>query len=639
MTYKAHCTRGKVTRAVRNGFGLAFVALCCGQVGAQNLAASNNVDLTNEANQQVLRSWQLQSGQGIPFGSSNAVTVDPVTGKPTVGLPGSYEFHGQVELGGYQNRVSSPTGNPALGSMRSGSFGKTVFQGDVRSMSAEQDVTYAQGTFTSTDDRGLQARYATQINNLQIGRSGAGYQIALGDVAASFSTLSSNLGLRGALLSKDLGAFTATGFAGVVADSWEALASQSTLDGQPVRTRNLRNVVGFKVDTKATSLGGGQISAYATLQNYRDRAGTASAITATTPPQPLGAALAPLTTLEGTVASLGAQYQRDNLQLTGELATSKTQDVGGKIVLAGSASQSSAAGNALIIDATYKLGDASLRAGHHNLEANFTSLAQSITPGVRETYLGSDWQITPQLLWGVDGRTAVTRTPAFGAASTGGVAGNSISLNSLSNRLSYSLADYPGLVFSLLDTRNQGQDALQNDNRNDSTQVGASYANADWSANVLIGLGHTRNDSNAAYNSNNQNWQVFVGRNWRGANLTSATSNQVPLWTFSLQGTAGQQKQNFVSAGSSQSFNAGFNLQASHAQLGSLNASWQVQTSTQPVAGAPRLRTNTYGLDWSREWSPQFTAKAYAKVSQRNHGDTRLQYDERVIGVLGIYKW
>lgn len=593
--------------------------------------AAANVDLDNPANQQVLRSWQLQTGQSIPFGSNPAAApIDPAIGKPLARTSTGVEFHGQIELGGYNNRVASPSGNAALGSMRSGYFGKTVFQGDLRTTNAEQDVTYAQGTFTSTDDRSLQSRYATQINNLQIGRTGVGYQIALGDVAASFSGLSTNQGLRGALLAKDIGALTATGYAGVVADSWDALADRDTRDGQPSRIRNLRDVMGLKGEYKINLQSVTKASIYATLQNYRDRAGTASPVSLLVP-LPLGTVIAPITNLEGTVASLGGKFSQGNLQLTSEFATSRTEDQSG--------SQDSATDEAFVIDALYKIGPVSLRAGHHDLGANYVALAQTNAAGVRETYAGADWQINPQVLWGVDARTAVTRAPTLGAliGATGTLPATQSSLDSLSNRLSYSLQDIPGLAFSLSDTRSQGRDALGNDNRIDSTQVGASFANTAWSANVSLGIGHARSAANPSLDSNSQNWQLFVGRNWSG---TGAGSASAPSWTLGLQGTLGQQTQKLLTLSTSnKSTNMGLNLQATHPQLGTLSAGLQHQTSNQPTTGAPSLKSTSFSLDWGRDFGPQWSAKAYAKASKRNQGDVRLQYDERVVGVQGAYKW
>ena len=619
---------------------LSFALPVAAQTSTVNDVKSAGLSLTPEqiaADAQLLRSWQQQTGQTILFGGNPAGTAQ-------TGGQGTLEFHGQIELGVYNSRVSIPSGNAALSSAQSGDFGKLVFQGDVRTTNAELDTTYAQGSFTSTDDRGLQPRYATQINNLQAGRSGVGYQVALGDVAANFSGLGSNLGLRGGLVSKDLGAFTATGFAGVVADSWEAMANQDPRDSQSARTRNLRNVAGLKGEYKFIDQNGApdsqnntQLSAYATVQNYRDKPGTATPLSLLVPP-PLGTVLVPLTTLEGTVASVGTKYSQGNLLVTAELATSRTTDQSADQTTTAATSPPDSRGDALVIDANYKIGSVSLRAGHHKIDANFTSLSQGSLPGVRETYLGTDWQMTPQLLWGIDLRTAVAQVPAFGAAApTGSTAGSTTgvlfsdksSLDSLTNRVSYSLQDIAGLAFSLLDTRSKGIDIQRNNNRNGSTQLGASYASVSWSANAQLGTGHSRSAGNPLYDSRSANWQLFVGRNW---------GNDSRSETLGLQATLGALVQKFEAGTNSRSNNYGLNLQST-SRAGTFNASWQRQTTTQPVAGAARLNTNSYSLEWSKDITSQWNAKAYARANRRNHGDVLLQSDDSVVGVQGIYKW
>ncbi|MFM7330842.1 MAG: hypothetical protein ACKO1L_04140 [Brachymonas sp.] len=163
-------------------------AWVCGASGAwaQTPAADAGYQ---QANDQVLKSWQQQTGQ--------AASVNP---------QGQIEFHGGITVDAYRVDIKNPSGNAALSPLRENDFGKAVFQGDVRTQSPEQDVTYLQGVLTGTNDRTVIARYANQINSFQMGRAGVGYQLAFGDVVANFSGLSSNLGLRGALMAKQWGA-------------------------------------------------------------------------------------------------------------------------------------------------------------------------------------------------------------------------------------------------------------------------------------------------------------------------------------------------------------------------------------------------------------------------------------------------
>jgi hypothetical protein len=564
-------------------------ALSCLTTTAAIAQTTDAAQQANQANAQVLQSWQQQTGQ--------AASVSP---------QGQIEFHGGITLDAYGTSVSSPSGNPALSPLRDNSFGKLIFQGDVRSQSAEQDITYLQGTFTSTNDRSVLSRYSAQINSFQTGRAGAGYQLAFGDVVANYSGLSSNLGLRGLLAAKQFGALTVTGVAGTVAESWEALFQRDALDKLPPRTRYLRDVIGVKAEYAFDQ----QLSAFATLQNYADRIGSA--------PLPAGSPA-----LGGVVISTGLKYTKDTLQLSAELASAKTED---KTTL------TDRSGNAFVVDGTYRFTQAGvgLRFGYHDLGARFASLAQTVAPGIREWYAGADWQITPQLSWGLDLRDATTRVAATlitPASETG--------LETLSNRLSYSFQTITGLVLAFSDTRNRGKDALGNSNRNDTTQINLNYGSQSWTTGMSLGMGHSRSPVNPAGDSNSSQWQFNLGRNWSDASAEKQAS-----WTVGLQGNLGQQIQKQVLAGTqSKATTYGLNLTASSTPLGQILLGLQRQQTDQPTPGAPSLATTSLNLDWTKAFTPQWQLKGYAKVNRRNHGDAALQVDERILGVQGSYKW
>jgi hypothetical protein len=543
----------------------------------------------NAANAQVLQSWQQQTGQAA-----------------SVNAQGGVEFHGSATVDAYTNKVSSPSGNPALSPLQSNDFGKLVFQGDIRTQSAEQDITYAQGVLTSTNDRSVMARYANQINSFQTGRAGQGYQFAFGDVVANYSTLSSNLGLRGLLAARQFGALTVTGVAGTVAESWEALLNRSALDNLAPRTRYLRDVMGIKAEYAFDQ----QLSAFATLQNYADRISSA--------PLPLGSPA-----LSGTVLSTGLKYAKDTLQISAELAASTTED---KNTL------TDRHGKAVVIDGTYRFAGpgVSLRFGYHDLGPRFASLTQSVAPGIQEWYAGGDWQITPQLNWGVDLRDATTRIPATLFTPAG-----ETQLQSFSNRLSYSFQDFTGLMLGLSDTRNQGKDALGNTNLNDTTQISLNYGSQLWTGGLSVGQGHSRSPAFPTGDSNSSQWQLSLGRNWSDASVEKQAS-----WTVGLQSNFGQQTQKQIVAGTaSKNTSYGLNLTASSTPFGQLLLGLQRQQTEQPTPGAPRLATTTINLDWTKALTQQWQLKGYAKINRRNHGDIALQIHERILGVQGSYKW
>ena len=541
------------------------------------------------ANAQVLQSWRQQTGQ------SASVTTE-----------GKIEFHGGVTVDAYNNDVSSPSGNPALSPLRENNYGKLIFQGDIRTQSAEQDVTYVQGVLTASNDRSLIQRYANQINSFQTGRAGLGYQIAFGDVVANYSTLSSSLGLRGLLAARQFGALTVTGVAGTVAESWEALLNRSALDNLAPRTRYLRDVMGVKAEYAFDQ----QLSAFATLQSYSDRTSSAAL--------PLGSPA-----LSGAVLSSGLKYSQDALQISAELAASNTEDKNTLI---------DSRGKAFVIDGTYRFASPgiNLRFGYHDLGPRFVSLAQSVAPGIQEWYAGADWQIFPQLNWGLDLRDSTTRIAAnvFSPASQ-------TELQTLNNRLSYSFQDITGLVLSLSDTRNRGKDALGNPNRNDTSQLSLNYGSQLWTAGASLGQGHSRSPANPLGDSNNSQWQLNLGRNWSDASLEKQAS-----WTVGVQSFLGQQVQKLIAAGTaSKNTSYGLNLTASSTPMGQWLLGLQRQQTEQPTPGAPRLATTTLNLDWTKALTQQWQLKGYAKINRRNHGDVALQLDERILGVQGSYKW
>ncbi len=575
-------------RSLRHGLALTLstIALVCPQVFAQTLEQMPAQENGN-ANQQVLQKWQSQTGQ---TGAVNA--------------QGQVEFHGDATLDVYRSSVSNPSGKADLTPLKAGTFEKIVLQGDVRSTSADDDVIYAQGVITGSNDRSVLARYANVVNSVQIGRSGVGYQLSFGDVVAAFSSLGSNLGLRGTIGTKELGGLTVTGFAGTVAESWEALTNRAALDGLQTRTRYLRDVIGAKAEYKISN----EFTGFMTLQNYHDRMDSAELSS--------GSAA-----LEGRITSLGSKYVNGNFQATAEVARSEKKDL---------LSNANVSGNALVLDATYRVDSVALRAGHHDLDANFASLAQTTTAGIREWYVGADWSITPQLTYGVDVRDAVTRVAAQGKTPS-----SQSSLQSFTNRINYNVLTMPGFTFSVSDTRNKGKDALLNSTLNDSTQFVTSYANADWSANALVGIGRARNPANEAADSKNKNWQMTIGRN-----LSNANAEKQADWTLGLQATAGRQLQALITTSSeTRTSNIGINLSGTSQSYGNLNLGWLRQRSTQPIEGAASLTTDTLNIDWSKSFGQQLTMKAYAKVNRRNHGDLLLQVDERIIGVQGAFKW
>jgi hypothetical protein len=546
------------------------------------------------SNEQVLRTWQQQTGQNIWQQDG-----------------GKLEFRGAASLDVYDNQVRVPSGNTgaALSGLRDGSFARGIFQGDARSTNSTQDTSYVQGVFTSTNDRGVLPRYANQINSFQMGRAGVGYQMAFGDVVAGYSSLSSNLGLRGLLASREIDKFSVSGFAGVVAESWEALSKRDPLDNLPARTQYLRDVYGLKAEQSFTANWRG----FATAQHFGDRVSSASPVAST-----INGVVTPIRApVKGEAVSLGLKYQEQNAQLVAEYAASRSKDL---------TTGNKADGDALVLDGTYRWQVFGLRAGFHDLEPEFASNAQSVAPGIRETYVGGDWQITPQLLWNVDLRESATRLVGSNQASE---------LDTVGNRLAYSFANIAGLSVNLSDTRNRGKDNLGNPVRTDQTQLGLAYGASVWNTNLSVGQGKTRNPQNPVSDGNTRSWQAALGRNW-----TDAQADLPASYQLTVQATAFGQSQKFAATGTgSRSTSVGLNASLNTQRWGLWSAAWQRQLSTQPTVGAPDLWSSVFSFDWARQIGEAWSLKAFARANRRNHGDLNLQADERTLGLQAGYKW
>jgi hypothetical protein len=555
-----------------------------------------------DPNAQVLQAWQEQTGQAA-----------------WVNDDGQLEFHGAVTVDVYDNRKNIPSGNAVLSALPEGSFGRAVLQADVRKTSSEGDVTYVQAVTNSSNDRSAMPRYNPQMTSFQAGRAGPGYQVAVGDVVAGFSGLSSSLGLRGLLGARQVGSTTLTGFAGTVSETWETLFNFQALDGFAPRSRYLRDVVGGKAELQYSET----LSAFATMQGWRDETSSASL----TP----GA-----TALNGTSVTVGGKYATDRAQVTLEAAQSGQQDVStggvGFGPPAGVASTSALGnGTAFTLDGTYRWNAWGLRAGYHDLSTGYASLAQTVAPGVHEGYIGADWNITPALGWSTDVRQTLART-----AATAYFAATSNQFDSLNNRLNYTIAALPGLVLGVSDTRNNGKDANGNTNSNTLTMYTVGYASGFWNTQIGAGNGSSRSPISSAADSDSSQWQFSLGRSF----MDSTHPDRGPAWTAFAQFFSSGQNQQLINSGTTmRSTMLGLSASLQSGRFGNFNASLQHQVTVQPVAGKSDLITQTLNFDWSRALSAQWSLKAYARLNHRNYGDILLRADEQVIGMQTGYQW
>lgn len=542
-------------------------------------------------NQEVLKDWQDKSGQTGTISDKNGGTI---------------EWHGQATTDVYNINKEADTNNSALSGLGEGTFMLNRLQGDLRDIEQAGDVNYIQGGVSNSNDRAVQNLYRTYITNLQLGRAGVGYQMSAGDVVADFSKIGSNLGLRGLFGTKQLNALTVSGYAGVVTESWDSLFNRTPMSNQPARSRFLRDVTGFKANYNLND----KWSLFGTAQSYGDRDSSIDSIRRATD-----------ISQNGVTGTAGFGYKNNQAALSVELGTSHTgYDVSGaKIAGFGDA--------ALLIDGQYAWQTVNLHAGYHNIGAFYTALSSNVVPGVRESYVGGDWFITPSLSYGNNVRRAETKT--------GDLAGGTSPINlvySLSNRLAYNVTQIPSLNFSLQDMRNWGE--IQTSRaRNATTQFGTSYSNQHYSGNLALSHGNQKSNASPDSDSVSDAIQLSAGRQFVEGEFLA-----LPRISGGIQLIGGYQQQRIANGTKTYSSNEGVTFSAQSLKFGQIQLVLTNLDTHQPN-GRPTLNTKTVNFDWGKAVTQALSLKAYVRSAFRNHGDSIQAVDENVVGFQGDYKW
>lgn len=523
-------------------------------------------------NDAVLAGWAQKTGQQ---GSLDA--------------RGIVEFRGVASVDLYRNEVDVETGDAAtLSSLDRGVHQRAVLQVDWRHTIPNERLTYLQAVFSNTDDRGLQPRFRNQVSRLQVGLTGVAHRVALGDVAVSFSNLSTNQGIRGLWGDYQMQDWTFTYFAGTVAENWEALAGLTPRLGGPANLTPLRDVIGIKADHTFSET----LSGFFTAQHYRDRRGELSE-----------AAL-----YSGHSASAGLRYAGRQTRASIEVAASEREErpIGGE----------SMRGEALQASVQHDFGGLAVRAGHNVLARDFYTLAQAVAPGVRETYASGEWRIDPLLTYSLDWRDATTRALVAGLPAK-------TEIVTLAHRVGYRFADWPGLTATLSYLDNSSRDAAGQSSDSQTLQAVLAYGKDDWNGQLMLaavescGMACTRQ----------QQWQLGAGRNFVG---TSAS--------LALSATAGQTINRPTAAPEQQQDQAALNATYNHGRWGQwlLGVQWQALNGG---LGLTRLVTRGVSLDWINPAGKAVSTKAFVRLQQRNKNDSSRSVSENVAGMQLSYIW
>jgi hypothetical protein len=541
-----------------------------------------------DQNQQVLESWAQAAGGAAPALVSE-------------GGGTRLEWQVQTQSEGYDRNVVTPANTGALHSpFEDGGHSKHSVAFHVRSSDIDGGALFLQSALLASNDRAVLSKYAQQVSSFQLGGTGTNYQWAAGDVAAAYSQLGSNLGLRGLSGQLRLGSMGISAHAGTVAESWEALTKRDPLNGQPARSSYLRDVYGVKLDLEAVP--GWRL--FVTTQAYEDRPDSL---------QPMGSPLPPAQARSHT---LGATYQAGDWTWTVEAGTSRF--VQGE--------EGERSGGAALTSLVYRTGAFTWRAGFNDIGATYAAVGAMAAPGVQEGYGGVDWQATPSITLGLDLRSGAQRTAATAIS-----AATRAPFDALTLRGGFQLGDWvQGLSAQLQDMRSRQRNPQGGEREMGQTQLGLSFSRGLWY--LMAGLTHASADDSLypAADTRARGWQASVGRSWNGdpAGLP---------WSVAVQLMANGQLQQLLASGQgTRTQNAGLSLTAQHATWGSLALSLQAGTMTQPMGG-PELRQLAVQLDASYPLTKSAALKGYWRHNERNAGSPTLNSEEQVGGVhLGL---
>ncbi len=560
---------------------LGSLLLCQDPAWAQ---AAGPVELA--PNDQVIQSWQ-QSNMG---GSSPALKREE---------DGSTRLEWKIggSLDTYTNNVQS-AGGFVTSPLRTGTFFRNTFSSDLRAIRRDNVVDYFQLGMTQSEDHAVLSQSRYQVNNMQLGRAGEGYMVALGDIAPNFSSLSSSLGARGLYGQRQFADMTVYGFTGIVAESWE------TLDNHIPRNQYLKDVHGIKLE-KAF---GSSFRAYVTSQAFSER-------------EPSGILAQPLFTPRGKSQSMsgGFQYQQGPFTLAGETAGSHFED-------GGNADRS---GGASILDASWRGESVGLRAGYHDITNGFTSLSLAAQAGVRETYTGVDWTAASWLTLSTDlRRSRSTTLPTVWMEST------HIDTDSAALRATVNFgADNPGWALGFQQAVASSVNSAGQFARNRDFSTTLNYSTAAWNAGVGFGKGKVISEVSPASDSLNNSWSFNVGRT-----VSDAQADLPQTWSFGTNFSATAQTQRLIAGGETANTNYTVSLTGQRAGWGSFSFILMDGVTTQPMGG-PNLRLRGLQLEAVYPLRGQSSLKFYVRSTHRNIDDPVLSSREDIAGLQLVYSF
>jgi len=513
------------------------------------------------------------------------------------------EWHGGATLDLYSRSAS---GGATLTPYSSGRFHRVGMQSDLRGTAREGDVTWMQFALTQSDDPSLIMLGNSQINTLSAGRAGQGYRLAFGDVAVNHSSLGANMPLRGILAQRYFGQTLVSASAGVISESWEALADQGR------RRMFLKNAYALKAETPV----GQNLQAYATVQGYREDGDS------------VGAGALALVPSSGNSGTVGVNWREGRYFLQAEGGLSRYGEKG----LDGHRDR------ALIVDGGWQGDKLGLRLGHHDLGRYYASLSGLAGAGIRETYANASWQATAWMSLTGDVRHSENRmaappvppppptipptpitpyTPFVGKT------------EAVSLRAQFVVPGVPGLGLGLNVGESHGKSSAGGSNRNANQGASLSYVRPAW--NASLGYQNAKlSNSVAGTDSRSDTWSVVYGRNWSDATEVAPAS-----WMVNATVSGSFQRQHLESGATSTMDTYNLMVTGERSGLGRFGAI--VGTGRGHDATGGDLRMHWYQLDAGRPLGERGGIRVYVRGTRNFQERAAIAYRDKTTGVQLSY--
>lgn len=522
------------------------------------------------------------------------------------------EWHGSANAKTYHNKVR-PGGPGAVNTPNNdGSFGVLSLANELRLPELDGDSASMQLAGQASDDRSLMSAYSTQVQNFSVEAHGPAYAMQFGDYAANFSQLGLQLGYRGAFLQRELGGMKVAMLLGSVADSWDSLFARATRNGQPARSRYLRDISGLHV---ARGIGP-NLQLFGSVGFYRDREDSLAPERREQMPPPSGTRM----------GSLGFNYRGDALTLAGEFAHSSFDD---------GAREERHTSNALSVDASYRLEHGSLRAGVRRLGTAYVSLGQAVQPGIEELYVATDYSPKSWLMLTADLRRTGLHIAATEVSPERASRGLRAQLGA-----SLQLSEWvPGLSANLQASASDQKDPLGNESKQSTGGIGLAWQHRLVSVALNLTDNSSRNPSFPQSDSDARGVQAQLGIPFGQPSGLEDGSGGWYGWSGQLALNGGVQTQTQRAIDATARFRAyGLTLQASKPGIAQFGLAIQEQTAT-PPGGGLTLKQRQLQFDAQRALTPSLDGKLYARWAWQNIGDPELLGSERAVGAELQYRW